>query len=75
MSGRNPLRSMMESRCDQGRATVRRMIKERKEERMLLYARDLALGMNSADEDERLKCTLAMHGLFGAWLEMMDEGG
>jgi hypothetical protein len=49
------------------------MIENSSEEEMLLYARDLVVGMNSADSYESRTCTLAMHGLCGTWLEFLKE--
>ena len=64
---------MITSRYDQGRATVQQMIESCSEEELLLYARDLVLGMNSADSHESRTCTLAMHGLCGTWLEFLRQ--
>ena len=73
MSARSMLRSMLTSRCDQGRATIRQMIRENSVEEMLLFAMKLAQGTCSGDDDESKTCTLAMHGLFQTRLEMLGE--
>jgi hypothetical protein len=49
------------------------MIQDSSEEEVLQFAMRLAGGISSADDEESKTCTLAVQGLFGTWLDLLDE--
>lgn len=73
MTEDDTVRAVMTAKYDEGKATIRELIRRSGSEEMTHYAMNLARGMNSQDVDEGLKCSLAIVGLFGAWLELLEE--